>query len=178
MPASMPRRPLPPALLLAWVPLMAAAAPAPQQAASPCDTALEAMHAVEQRMLAEADRGRAPDPQAKAELQRLQKHAARACLGGSGERQPPPQSVLQPPISVTPPSALSPAVPVPRLPPPATVSPPPPVVAPPAPPLTTTSCNPSGCWNSEGQFMPRVGPALSSPRGLCTVQPGGLLSCP
>jgi hypothetical protein len=67
---------------------------------------------------------------------------------------------------------------VPRLPPPATVSPPPPVLAPPAPPVTTTSCNPSGCWNSQGQFMPRVGPALQSPRGLCTVQPGGLVNCP
>jgi hypothetical protein len=165
-----------PALCLLALPALAAdAAPAK---ASPCDTALEAMQAVEQRMLAEADRGHAPDPQAKAELQRLQKQAARACLGGNGERQPPPQSVLQPPVRVPPPSSLAPAVTVPRLPPPATVSPPPPLVTPPVLPVTTTSCNPSGCWNSEGQFMPRVGPALSSPRGLCTVQPGGMVQCP
>lgn len=165
-------------LLAAAAPVLAADAPAQGQH-SACDTALDAMHAVEQRLVAEADKGLTPDPKAQAELQRLQKQAARACLGGTGERQPPPQSVLQPPVRVPPPQVLSPApAPVPRLPPPATVSPPPPVVAPPAPPVTTTSCNPSGCWNSEGQFMPRVGPALSSPRGLCTVQPGGVVHCP
>jgi hypothetical protein len=164
-------------LCLAATGVPAADAPAAKAApASACDSALDALHAVEQRMLAQADAGHAPEPQSKAELQRLQKQAARACLGGSGERQPPPQSVLQPPVRV--PSTVFEPAPVPRLPPPPAVSVPPPVIAPPAPPVTTTSCSPSGCWNSEGQFMPRVGPALSSPRGLCTVQPGGLVSCP
>jgi hypothetical protein len=53
---------------------------------------------------------------------------------------------------------------------------PPPAVAVPRPPVVT-SCDPAGCWDSEGRRYNQQGPVLLGPTGVCTLQ-GGLLNCP
>ncbi|MBG9387026.1 hypothetical protein [Caenimonas aquaedulcis] len=71
---------------------------------------------------------------------------------------------------------------------------PPPVIAPvrplampslaPAPPAVEmprpaaiTSCDTSGCWDSNSRRLNSQGPLLLGPRGPC-LQQGGLVSCP
>lgn len=112
----------------------------------------------------------APNRQAHAaRLARARQQAATACLGrdsSSRERSGAPD----PPQAVPPPMAV-----VPR--------PPLPVPAAPAAPLaipraaTITTCDPAGCWDSEGRRLNNMGPLLLGPRGLCTMQ-GGQLICP
>jgi hypothetical protein len=110
--------------------------------------------------------------QARAErLAQARQRAAVVCLGpdsGTRERTGAPQ-----PAQVVPPPAV-------------TVRPPPPpmpTVAAPQPPVSTpraaaiTTCDPAGCWDSEGRRLNNVGPLLMGPRGLCTMH-GGLLNCP
>jgi hypothetical protein len=97
--------------------------------------------------------------------------AATACLGrsqGRGVRSGAPY----PAQSVAPPVATVPR-PSPALRP---VAPPP--AAEPAPRAAViTSCDPAGCWDSNGQRLNRMGPLLMGPRGACTAQ-GGLVNCP
>jgi hypothetical protein len=101
-------------------------------------------------------------------LARARQQATRVCLGrdsGNRERSGAPQ-----PVQAVPPAAIS-------------VRPAPPTPAPPQPPLAIpratviTTCDPAGCWDSEGHRLNNVGPLLMGPRGLCTIQ-GGLLNCP
>jgi hypothetical protein len=40
-----------------------------------------------------------------------------------------------------------------------------------------TSCDPSGCWSTDGTRLNRIGPELAGPRGICGVQ-AGVASCP
>lgn len=103
-------------------------------------------------------------------LARARQQAALVCLGrdsGSRERSGAPQ-----PAQAVPPAAIS-----------VRPAPPAPVAAPPQPPLAiphaaaVTTCDPAGCWDSEGRRLNNVGPLLMGPRGLCTIQ-GGLLYCP
>ncbi len=44
-------------------------------------------------------------------------------------------------------------------------------------PPTISSCDPSGCWDSNGTRLNQVGPILQGPRGFCTVQ-GNFVYCP
>jgi hypothetical protein len=60
----------------------------------------------------------------------------------------------------------------------------PPVPAAPAPPpqgsrpAAVTTCDPGGCWDSDGRRLNSVGPQLIAPRGrACNVQAGVVL-CP
>jgi len=97
--------------------------------------------------------------------------AAAACLGrsaGNAVRSgaPEPAQVVRPPVI----TALPPA---PTL--PAAVAPSPPVSIP--RPIVITTCDPAGCWDSEGRRLNNMGPLLMGPRGPCTVQ-GGLATCP
>ena len=101
--------------------------------------------------------------------------ASRACLGGPAPAQPVIGPALTPPIAVEPmPLPAQPAPPAPA--------------APPAPrplsqplhierPSLVTNCDPSGCWNSEGQRLPRLGNELQGPRGPCTAFGTGYV-CP
>ncbi len=58
-----------------------------------------------------------------------------------------------------------------------------PPVALPAPPLAIprptviTTCDPAGCWDSDGRRLNNMGPLLMGPRGPCTLQ-GGVANCP
>jgi len=97
--------------------------------------------------------------------------AADACLGrsqGNPVRSGAPElpQVVRPPTitaappapSPTAPAASSPALSIPR-------------------PIVITTCDPAGCWDSEGRRLNNMGPLLMGPQGPCTVQ-GGLASCP
>jgi hypothetical protein len=97
--------------------------------------------------------------------------AASACLGGTdGQRErsgaPDPAQRVPPPVigGVAPvPPALRGAAPqapleIPRH-------------------ATITTCDPAGCWDSEGRRLNQTGPLLMGPRGVCIVQ-GGIVTCP
>ena len=132
-----------------------------------CQRALDSLQAHEADALAKPP-GLSRQAAAK-ELSALRREAARICLGGTGEPPPPSARHSQP---VT----LLPIVPPPR----PTIAPP---VLPQLPPVSlprlesVTSCDASGCWSSDGTYLPRLGPDLVGPRGVCTVQ-GALLRCP
>ena len=40
-----------------------------------------------------------------------------------------------------------------------------------------TTCDPNGCWGSDGSRLNRIGPELAGPRGVCNVQ-GSVVACP
>jgi hypothetical protein len=103
-------------------------------------------------------------------LLRARQQVVAACLGsesGGRERSGAPQ-----PAQVVPP-VLPPVRPAP--PPLPTIAPAPPPVA--VPRAAITTCDPAGCWDSEGRRLNNMGPLLVGPRGLCTLQ-GGVLNCP
>jgi hypothetical protein len=105
-------------------------------------------------------------------MQALRREAARVCLGSRLDVQqpPPPQRQFLPPIGVAPVAPPAPVLGAPQ--------PLPPVAIPRgAVPTVITSCDPTGCWASDGTRLNRMGPSLLGPRGLCTVQ-GNLLQCP
>jgi hypothetical protein len=104
-------------------------------------------------------------------LARARARAARICLGredGQRERSGAPE-----PAQAVPPPRITaaPAIPPPR------------IAAPPEPPpaipraAVVTTCDPAGCWDSEGRRLNNMGPLLMGPRGLCTLQ-SGVLNCP
>lgn len=109
------------------------------------------------------------DPGQSAQVEPLRKRAARICLGVTDDTQPsgrvaqPPQRVPGPVIR---PPQRPPVFAAPALPPPPAIERPP----------VVTSCDPGGCWDSNGNRLHRAGPNLIGPSGLCTVQ-GNLLSC-
>lgn len=96
------------------------------------------------------------------------RHATVACLGRAGNAAtrsgaPYPPQAVAPPVIAGPAAVRAPA-------------PPPPPLAIPRPTVITT-CDPAGCWDSEGRRLDNFGPLLVGPRGPCTVQ-GGLAACP
>ncbi len=84
---------------------------------------------------------------------------------GTGIRAPYP-AIQVPPVT-------GPAVALPQL-PPAAASPAP-LALPRA--AVITQCDPTGCWDSSGRRLNRVGPGLVAPGGPCTVQ-GPSALCP
>lgn len=156
-----------PALLLALAATGTAWAQAPEADPLSSSECLAARDELEKALGEPAGAGR----QARRDrLARARQQAATACLGrdsGSRERSGAPQ----------------PARTVPPVLPPAVAAPPPlPAIAPAPPPLAApraaiTTCDPAGCWDSEGRRLNNMGPLLVGPRGLCMLQ-GGVLNCP
>lgn len=104
-------------------------------------------------------------------LARARARAAAACLGRSDGQAvrsgaPDPPQRISPTVIAEPPRP--PALPVAVEPAPAIVVPRPTVI---------TTCDPAGCWDSDGHRLNNMGPTLMGPRGVCTVQ-GGLANCP
>jgi len=103
-------------------------------------------------------------------LAAVREQAALSCFGV--KPAPPPEGrFVPPPVAVegirlrpTPDLSMPPAA----APPPALAIPRPPVV---------TSCDASGCWDSNGTRYNQQGPVLLGPRGVCTLQ-AGALNCP
>jgi len=121
-----------------------------------------ALHELD-RVTDEKNQGRWPAQRVTA----ARRAAMAACLGntsGAAIRSGAPY----PPQAVAPPAI--PGAPAPRLSPPE-----PPVVIP--RPTVITTCDPAGCWDSQGRRLDNIGPLLVGPRGPCTVQ-GGLAHCP
>lgn len=147
---------------------------APAQAADPLDS--PQCRAARTRLdVATAGATGRSDANAQA-LQAAREHAATACFGragdvtrdlahGSGTRAPQP-AVRVPPVTG---GATAPVLQAPPL-----VTPPP-LVVPRA--AVITQCDPTGCWDSNGQRLNRVGPALAGPGGPCIVQ-GNFAMCP
>jgi hypothetical protein len=140
-----------------------------------CEQALQRLQRQEAQA-ASAPQAHAPDElrplRPDFRVQALRREAARVCLGSRLDVQqpPPPQRQPLPPTSVAP---VAPPVSVLLTP-----QPPPPVATPrSAAPTVITTCDPTGCWASDGSRLNRLGPNLLGPRGLCTVQ-GNLLQCP
>jgi len=113
----------------------------------------------------------ASNPRARAQrLAMARKHAALACLGPSSGRAqrsgaPEPAQVVPPPVIAAPsappapPAAASlPQLEIPR-------------------PAAITSCDPAGCWDSDGRRLNQMGPLLMGPRGPCSMH-GGMVTCP
>jgi hypothetical protein len=99
------------------------------------------------------------------------REAARlACLGrdsGNAQRVGAPE-----PVIVVPPPVLDPPAPARPV---AVIPAPPPLQIP--RPAAITSCDPGGCWDSNGQRLNQLGPVLVGPHGACTVQ-GSVVQCP
>ncbi len=94
--------------------------------------------------------------------------APASAAGGAPVVQPVLRSPY-PPVSV-------PLIVVPGNPPlPPAGTPPPPVTI--ARPPVLTQCDATGCWDSNGMRLNRIGADLASPRGPCNVQ-GNIASCP
>ena len=104
-------------------------------------------------------------------LATARKHAALACLGpSSGE---PQRSGAPQPAQVVPPPAIA-APRAPTAPPSPTTAPLPQLAIP--RPATITTCDPAGCWDSDGRRLNQMGPVLMGPRGPCSVH-GGVVTC-
>lgn len=113
-----------------------------------------------------ADDASNPQPRAQ-RLAMARKHTALACLGPSSGRAqrsgaPEPAQVVPPPVIAAPPVRPS-AAPLPQLEIPR--------------PTAITTCDPAGCWDSDGKRLNQVGPLLMGPSGLCSVH-GGMVTCP
>ena len=103
-------------------------------------------------------------------LEQARGRTARACLGaGGGDRQ---RSGAPEPPQVVPPAIAIPRQPVQ-----------PPVIAPAPPPVplprptAITTCDPAGCWDSQGRRLNQMGPLLVGPGGVCSGL-GGIVTCP
>lgn len=94
--------------------------------------------------------------------------AAKACLGGD-ERGRKRAGAPEPPLRVAPP-VITDGTQLPKL-----EQAPPPLVIP--RPTIVTTCDASGCWDSEGRRLNNAGPVLMGPRGLCSGT-GLTVSCP
>jgi hypothetical protein len=152
--------------------LLAAAAAAQARAQAPdpmstaqCQAAREELDAV----LNDAT------PMRRQELAQARTRAATACLGRAdekGERSgapQPPRAVPAPSISALPqPNPATERAP--------STAPPFPALAIPRPTVITT-CDPAGCWDSEGRRLNQLGPNLVGPAGPCIAQ-GAAVNCP
>jgi hypothetical protein len=164
-------RALPALMLLLAVSAAAAAETDPRSNA--CQRALELLQAREAELAAAAGTDTPPRTPTDARWQSLRGQAARACLGRDSAASAPPGRSAQPPVAV------------------------PPVVAPPAPaetaqrrtpgplpspvpghrpPVTVMSCDPLGCWTSDGARLPHTGRNPLDARVRCSVQ-GRMVVC-
>ncbi|MCA0242673.1 MAG: hypothetical protein LCI02_17625 [Proteobacteria bacterium] len=157
-------------MLLAPLLLTALNAAAADLAAQPaCRTALRALTVAE---AAAEPASAASAATSSGRLTAARRQAAVACLGpAAAAASGPPLGARQ----VLPPAPAM-GIGVPRLVSPSSAAAPPPVPAP-RPPVSITSCDPVGCWASDGSRLQRAGPMLIGPRGMCSSA-AGVLSCP
>lgn len=104
-------------------------------------------------------------------LEQARRRTALACLGASDDGARQRSGAAEPPQVVPPPFALprQPAAPPVLAPAPAPLSVPRPTVI--------TTCDPAGCWDSEGRRLNQIGPLLVGPGGVCSGL-GGIVACP
>ena len=113
-------------------------------------------------------------------LQDARRDAAKRCLASRLDVEPPHGRFAQAPIVVEPVGSPAPGPLAPNLhaPMPSTHPSTPSAALPTGKrPGSVVSCDPGGCWASDGSRLQRVGPVLWGPRGACTTQ-GASLQCP
>ncbi|HWI82464.1 hypothetical protein [Ramlibacter sp.] len=145
-------------LLAALAPLLAGAADADPMLTPKCLAARGELEALLVQL------GPKPDPR----LEQARRRAADLCLGRASGR--PQRAGAPEPALVVPPTA---AAAMRETPPPAVAAPPPVIPR----PTVVTTCDPGGCWDSQGRRLNQMGPLLVGPGGVCSVQ-GGLVNCP
>jgi hypothetical protein len=134
-----------------------------------CQKALAALDARESELARSARADAAPRIPTDARWQALRRQAARACLGREGAASAPlPHSAL-PPIAVPPV-----AVPAAPADPPQRRTPPP--LPGYKPPVSVMSCDPLGCWTSDGARLPHTGRNPLDARVRCSIQ-GQIVVC-
>ena len=102
----------------------------------------------------------------------VRKRVLAICLGPASAH-PQRSGAPQPAVAVP-----APVISAPPLYPTARATPPPlPLPALVPRPAVITTCDPGGCWDSDGRRLNNLGPMLAGPRGVCTVQ-GGIAICP
>jgi hypothetical protein len=149
-----------------------AAEAGPQSSA--CQQALTALQVRESSLTAPSAASQAnARVSGDAQWRSLRAQAAKACLGAESDQPAPlPHSAIAPiqvaPVLVPPISAT------PALRAPTAVLPAPPPIRAPSP--TVTSCDPGGCWTSDGARVPRVGRNPPDPVGRCNLQ-GNVVVC-
>ena len=161
-----------PALVLLLCASSAAAVDADPQSNN-CQRALASLRARESELAAAAGADTPPRIPTDARWQALRAEAARVCLGRESAASAPLPRAAQQPVTVAPvvvPPA--PAEAVQRRPP----APLPPVVPGYKPPQSVMSCDPLGCWTSDGARLPHTGRNPLDPRVRCSVQ-GQLVVC-
>jgi hypothetical protein len=133
-----------------------------------CFAALEALGMAEDAAVA-AKAAREPPEGPGTALTAARRAVGAACLGSADLA--PPAARVRPPVSV------GRVAPWPS-------TPDPPRQAPMAlhpvlqrPLLSISSCDPSGCWASDGSRLQRQGQLLLGPKGYCTAL-GAVLACP
>ena len=150
--------------------LAASAAADADPASDACQRALAALQAREAELAAAAATGTPPRTPTDRRWQALRAEAARACLGRESAASAPLPRSAQPPVVVPP--VVPPAE---R----AAGRPPAPLPAPlpgHKPPPTVMSCDPLGCWTSDGARLPQIGRNPLDARVHCSVQ-GRLVVC-
>ncbi len=136
-----------------------------------CQQALEALDARESELARAARADASPRIPTDARWQVLRRQAARACLGREGAASAPLRHSAQPPIEV--PSVV--VLPAPTEVAPAQRRAPPPLPGY-KPPVTVMSCDPLGCWTSDGARLPHTGRNPLDARVRCSVQ-GQIVMC-
>ncbi len=121
-----------------------------------------------------ADRGAESTAKLKIELERSRGVVASRCFDQPADsampgRAPPPPAMTPPVIEKPHPDLPPKAPPEPR----AQLAPPPLQIA---RPTTLTTCDPGGCWDSNGNRLNGQGPVLIGPSGTCVAQ-GGVVNC-
>jgi hypothetical protein len=121
--------------------------------------------------------GAPPRTPTDARWQALRREATRACLGSDSAASAPLPQAARPPMAV-PPVVVPPlSVPAPaesaqrRMP-----TPMPTPVPGYRPPVTVMSCDPLGCWTSDGARLPHTGRNPLDARVRCSVQ-GRIVVC-
>jgi hypothetical protein len=138
-----------------------------------CQRALAALQTREAELAAAARADTPARIPTDARWQALRGQAARDCLGRDSAASAPPGRLAQPPV-VVPPVVVPPA--------PAETAQrrsPPPLAAPSPsykPPVTVMSCDPLGCWTSDGARLPHTGRNPLDARVRCSVQ-GRMVVC-
>jgi hypothetical protein len=161
----------PPALLLLCLAASAARAADADPQSNACQRALAALQAREAELAAAARTDAPSSTPTDARWQALRGQAARTCLGHNSAASAAPGRLAQPPVAVPP--VLVPPAPAEsaqrRAPLPAPV---------PGyrPPVTVMSCDPLGCWTSDGARLPHTGRNPLDARVRCSVQ-GRVVVC-
>jgi hypothetical protein len=161
----------PPAFFLLCLAASAARAADADPQSNACQRALAALQAREAELAAAARTDAPSSTPTDARWQALRGQAARTCLGRDSAASAAPGRLAQPAV-VVPPVVVPPAETAQRRVPAPLPAPSPSY----KPPVTVMSCDPLGCWTSDGARLPHTGRNPLDARVRCSVQ-GRVVVC-